>query len=163
MRSVLASMLTTAAALLLLLSVACGDDDDSDDSQEQNDVTSDICVEGAADCDDTVEDDDSNQGTPAPSAEPCTDAATCQEQSTNIALQDLAAELAADSGSITVVSAQAVEWPDSCLGITREGVVCAQVITPGFRIILASGGNQYEYHTDNGTRAVLVEQPTPTH
>jgi hypothetical protein len=31
------------------------------------------------------------------------------------------------------------------------------VITPGYRIILEANGKAYEYHTDGGSRAVLVE------
>ena len=162
MRRLFALMLAAVVSCLLLLSAACGDDD-SEDALPEDDVTSDICVEGAADCDDTVgEDDSSSERTAAPTEEPCTDQATCQEQSTNIAVQDLAAELGADAGSIIVVSADVVDWPDACLGINREGIACATVITPGFRIILSSGGTQYEYHTDNGTRAVRLEQPPST-
>jgi hypothetical protein len=61
------------------------------------------------------------------------------------------------------VSSEPEDWPDACLGAARPGTVCAQVITPGFRIILEHEDQSYEYHADMGTRAVLLEQPsTPT-
>jgi hypothetical protein len=48
-----------------------------------------------------------------------------------------------------------VDWPDACLGVTRPEVMCAQVITPGFRIVLAAQGREYEYHT-NADGSVVV-------
>ena len=39
---------------------------------------------------------------------------------------------------IRVLSVDEVEWPDSCLGLPEPGEVCAEVITPGFRIELAA-------------------------
>jgi hypothetical protein len=54
---------------------------------------------------------------------------------------------------ITLVSTEAVDWPDDCLGVVEEGLVCAQVITPGFRVILEANGRQVEYRTnEDGTQ-----------
>ncbi len=69
------------------------------------------------------------------------------------------AAIAALSGSLgmpadktTLVSTEAVDWPDGCLGVVDEGMVCAQVITPGFRILLEANGRQVEYRTnEDGT------------
>ena len=60
----------------------------------------------------------------------------------------LAKELGIDSGAITVASSEAVEWPDACLGVTGADEMCAQVITPGYKIVLSANGNTYTYHTD---------------
>jgi hypothetical protein len=43
---------------------------------------------------------------------------------------------------------EAVQWPDTCLGIPQPGIVCAPVIVPGYRIILGYSGQRYEVHTD---------------
>ncbi len=68
------------------------------------------------------------------------------------AIDALATALETDSSNIKVVSSESVDWPDSCLGISRPGLLCAQIVTPGFRIILESGGIQYEYRTsDDGS------------
>lgn len=40
------------------------------------------------------------------------------------------------------------EWPDSCLGLARQGELCAQVITPGYRVVFAHDNLTYEYRTD---------------
>jgi hypothetical protein len=34
----------------------------------------------------------------------------------------------------------------------------AQVITPGYRVVLEAGGQRYEYHTDTGRFVVLCEK-----
>jgi hypothetical protein len=54
---------------------------------------------------------------------------------------------------IMLVSTESVDWPDSCLGVTEEGLDCAQAITPGFRIILQANGREVEYRTnEDGTQ-----------
>ena len=76
---------------------------------------------------------------------------------TGAAVADLAARLDIEEDQITVKSVEFVEWPDSCLGITKRDVACAEVITAGYRIILEAKGQAYEYHTDGGSQAMLVE------
>ncbi len=71
------------------------------------------------------------------------------------AVQALAAALGVSVDQIKLVSIDAVEWPDGCLGVQRLGVLCIQVITPGFRIVLEANGKQYEYHT-NADGSVLA-------
>lgn len=58
-------------------------------------------------------------------------------------------------GQITVVSAEAVEWPDGCLGVQKPGVMCIQAIVPGYKIILEANGEQYEFHTDEDGSVVV--------
>jgi hypothetical protein len=50
----------------------------------------------------------------------------------------LAQQLDLDLADVAIVSYEEVEWPDSCLGVQVEGIMCAQVITPGYRVILAA-------------------------
>lgn len=54
-------------------------------------------------------------------------------------------------------SAKPVEWPDSCLGVSTANTVCAEVITPGYIVILDTGVLSYEFHTDLAGNAVLAE------
>lgn len=49
---------------------------------------------------------------------------------------------------ITLVQQEATNWPDSSLGCPEEGMMYAQVITPGYRFIFTAGGRTYEVHTD---------------
>lgn len=85
---------------------------------------------------------------------------TAEEGAMRIA-NSLAQTLAQQTGlpveQVTVVAAEKVDWPDSCLGVHAQGVMCAQVVTPGYRIVLQAGGQNYEYHTNtDGSQSVLA-------
>lgn len=74
------------------------------------------------------------------------------------ACQALAEQLEASPGEVELVSATPQEWPDSCLGAAAAGEVCAQVITPGFEVVLTvtSAPGTFLYHTDEGTNVRLA-------
>jgi hypothetical protein len=57
-----------------------------------------------------------------------------------------------------VVIEERIDWPDSCLGVDTPGIVCLQVITPGFRfVVTAAPGRPFaEYHTDLNGHSVFV-------
>ena len=74
------------------------------------------------------------------------------------AREDLADRKGIDEEQITVVSVEAANWPDTSLGCPEPGMMYAQVITPGYRILLSYGGKTYEYHSDRGDRVVHCEQ-----
>lgn len=70
----------------------------------------------------------------------------------------LAAQLGIPSPDIKIISAEAVEWSDSCLGLGKPEEICAQMITPGYKVILEATGQRYEAHTDqSGDTVRLVE------
>jgi hypothetical protein len=100
-----------------------------------------------------------NPGSPADSdpGTACTMEYPNKCTATAAAVADVAARLDVKEEAITVVSVERVDWSDSCLGIDHTDVACAEVITPGFRIFLEANGQKFEYHTDGGSRAVLVE------
>jgi hypothetical protein len=70
------------------------------------------------------------------------------------ALADLATRLKIAEAQIAVRGVEAVDWPDASLGCAQRGRMYAQVITPGYRILLEVGGKVYEYHASQ-THAVL--------
>lgn len=78
-----------------------------------------------------------------------------------------AAELGLGLASVRIVSVEKVDWPDPCLGIPDPLELCAQVITPGYRIVLNANGQQIIYHTDESGRNFRrerqpgVETPSP--
>jgi glucose/arabinose dehydrogenase len=47
---------------------------------------------------------------------------------------------------ISVVSVEAVEWPDASVGCPQPGMMYAQVVTPGYLVVLEAGAKRYEYH-----------------
>jgi hypothetical protein len=71
------------------------------------------------------------------------------------AIHELADALAVSPDQVSLVSAVMIEWPDSCLGIQQTNIACAEIVTPGYLIVLEAGGHQYEYHSDaDGTQAI---------
>jgi len=101
----------------------------------------------------------------SPQAQPTELPATAEGQPTHInvdltpaqraAISALSKNLGLTPDQIKIVSTEAVDWPDSCLGVTVEGFACSQVVTPGFRIALEANGKQVEYHT-NQVGTVIV-------
>ena len=71
------------------------------------------------------------------------------------AISALSKNLGLTPDQIKIASVEAVDWPDSCLGVTVEGVACSQVITPGFRVVLEANGKQVEYHTNQDGTVVV--------
>ncbi len=60
----------------------------------------------------------------------------------------LSKELGKKLDEIQVQSLAQVDWPDSCLGASKPGQVCAQVITPGYQIIFGVEGKTFEIRMD---------------
>lgn len=74
-----------------------------------------------------------------------------------LAKEDLARRLDVSPEDVQVVSIEAVQWPDTSLGCPQPGMMYAQVITPGFRVLLEAEGETYQYHTDRAARVVLCQ------
>ncbi len=80
-----------------------------------------------------------------------------KQAAVDLAKTKLAARLSVDAAKITLVSAEAVDWPDTSLGVPEAGKMYAQVITHGYKIVLSANGAQYEYHTGtSGTTVNIV-------
>jgi hypothetical protein len=75
-----------------------------------------------------------------------------------MAIEDLARRLELPISEILLISVEAVDWPDTSLGCPQPGMAYAQVITPGYLIVLEATGKAYEYHTDEDSSVVLCQQ-----
>ena len=64
------------------------------------------------------------------------------------AVADASTRTGLGTDAIRVVQVEPREWPSSGLGCEKPGMGYAQVITPGYRIVLEAGGRTLEYHTD---------------
>ena len=75
-----------------------------------------------------------------------------------VAREDLLSRLELSAGMVKIKGVEAVEWGDTSLGNPEPGMVYAQVVTPGFILVLQDGtsGSTYTYHTGGG-RSTLVE------
>jgi hypothetical protein len=75
-----------------------------------------------------------------------------------VAIQYLAKQLDIPSNKIVVQSNEQIDWPDSCLGVVSEDIVCVPVLTPGFLIQLEVLGVLYEFHADiYGSRLIPIQ------
>jgi hypothetical protein len=74
------------------------------------------------------------------------------------ALTALSEQLNLSVNQLTMVSTEAVTWPDGCLGIVRMGVMCTQAEVPGFKIVLEASGKNYEFHTNQDGSVVMLAE-----
>ena len=94
-------------------------------------------------------------GTASPSSTATEDA---RRTAYRAAAKALSEKINAPIDSIAGVSQDETTWNDSCLGCPQTGENCAQVVTPGYRIVLRVSEATYEYHTDLGGTARLCSQ-----
>jgi Ferritin-like domain len=73
----------------------------------------------------------------------------------------LTAAIAEDLGvsleTVQVVSMEPRNWPDSSLGCPQPDMLYAQVVTPGYLVLVDVSGERIEYHTDE--RGTVVRCP----
>jgi hypothetical protein len=80
------------------------------------------------------------------------------EEALAAAVADLSERTGFPPDDIRLVSIEAVKWSDASLGCPQEGFMYAQVITPGYLMVLEAKGQQYEYHTDQAANVILCEK-----
>ncbi len=71
------------------------------------------------------------------------------------ALDDAASHLNVSRDTLRVDQVESRDWPDASLGCPQPGQLYSQVVTPGYLVMIASGGHQLEYHTDSRSRVML--------
>lgn len=109
---------------------------------------------GAAAADDTATPAAGGEPHLTPVGEPVTPGWEGSEFPLDAAVQDLAQRLNINPSDIDVISVEKVIWSDSSLGCPQPGMMYAQVITEGYRILLEAIAQFYPYHTD--TRGTLI-------
>lgn len=87
--------------------------------------------------------------------------ATGKEAAVANSRQNLAERLGVELKAVIMVTVEAVDWPDGCLGVQTPGIMCTAVITPGYRVILEVSGKQYEYHTNESGSTVRLATALP--
>lgn len=101
--------------------------------------------------------------TVAPTQTPGTAKTPAPEQGQNqlpagvvAAQKALAAQLGVGVEQVKVTSSEETQWPNGCLGVEMPGRMCTMMVTPGYKVILEVGGQQYEYHTNQDGSVVLA-------
>lgn len=97
---------------------------------------------------------------PTPSA---ADPSTAGEQPLGVraAIELMAQDLGIEIDAIRVLSVEPITWPDGSLGCPQPGMMYTQMLTDGYRVRLAAGDEEAEYHTDMSTNAVRCEDVSP--
>jgi len=97
---------------------------------------------------------------PTPSSEaPCLSGGSIEER----ARETLADWLGVSSEEIEVIEVEEVEWSDTSLGCPQPGMAYAEVIVPGWRVVMRVGGETYEYHWGGGHGVVCDEEGLPVY
>lgn len=65
-----------------------------------------------------------------------------------------AREYSVMENEVIIVEINAMDWPNSCLGVSRPAESCLQVITPGFEVKTDIRGEEAVYHTNLAGSAV---------
>lgn len=60
----------------------------------------------------------------------------------------IADDLGLSESDVQVLITEPREWPDASLGCPEPGHAYADVITPGYLIVVQAGGEEFEFHTD---------------
>jgi len=69
----------------------------------------------------------------------------------------LADKLNVKASEIKLVSLAPARWGDACLDLPGPDEMCAQVITDGYKVVLAVNGQNYTFHTDQTGRNIRQE------
>jgi hypothetical protein len=101
----------------------------------------------------------SEQPTSSPAPEEATSEPVSAGPAEEAVIKQLAANLGVEQSDISVLSSEDVEFGNACLDVAVEGMLCAQILTPGRVIVLEADGVEYTYHTtEDGSR---VQPATP--
>ena len=71
----------------------------------------------------------------------------------------IAEDLDVPASSLQVITVEPRDWPDTSLGCPEPDMLYAQVITPGYLILVEVSGERFEYHADE--RGNIVRCPSP--
>ena len=138
MRPTPSKVMALVATTLLLAAAACGGNDEDRRASEEEPTTESTVPALPLD-------------TPAPSA----DENVPGEIETAVR-KLLADELDVDEVAFMLESSEMVDWSDASLGCPQEGMGYAQVITPGYKLILDHAGASYAVHTNSDGSHMVI-------
>ncbi|NJL23306.1 MAG: hypothetical protein HC895_24810 [Leptolyngbyaceae cyanobacterium SM1_3_5] len=69
----------------------------------------------------------------------------------------LSAQTQIPIAELQVDRVEAVNWPDSCLGLAQSTELCAQAITPGFQVELSARDRRFVVRSDRTGRLIRQE------
>lgn len=105
----------------------------------------------------------STQSPTQPSAQPSpqpaptsTDSSSKTDAVVLAAKTELASQLNISVDNIQLVDIQPAQWPDSCLGVQKPGIMCAMHVVDGYKVDLSANGKTYEVRSNlDGSQTVV--------
>lgn len=70
----------------------------------------------------------------------------------------LAVKLGISPDDVLITSSLPTDWPDSCLGLPKEGELCAQAIISGYKVVMQQNDIEYVYRTNVDGTIVRSEE-----
>lgn len=77
------------------------------------------------------------------------------------ARSDLAKRLSVPADEVSLVRSRAVVWANASLGCPEPGMAYAEVLTPGYLIVLRARDREYEYHSGRTGSLTYCKNPEP--
>lgn len=71
--------------------------------------------------------------------------------------QDLFRKTGIPADQVEIKQSETAQWPNACLGLAKSGEMCAEIIVPGWRIVLSDGKQTWIYRTDNQGNRMRIE------
>lgn len=87
---------------------------------------------------------------------------TANEPPDVIARQSVASTLGITPASVRVISSEPREFSDASLGCPQPGMAYAQVITPGFQLLVEADGRRFDVRVAGRTGRICHQRKTPT-
>jgi len=71
--------------------------------------------------------------------------------------QDLSKQTGIAVGKLKITEFSRQSWPNTCLGLVKEGEVCGQMIVEGWRVVLSDGKQTWVYRSDRTGKVLRRE------
>ncbi len=72
-------------------------------------------------------------------------------------LSDATKRVSKPVAALRITDVQKESWGDSCLGLAQKDKLCAQVIVPGWKVVVTDGQRELVYRTDEKGKQVKLE------
>ncbi|MCB9139220.1 MAG: hypothetical protein H6642_12815 [Caldilineaceae bacterium] len=72
------------------------------------------------------------------------------------AMRTAVANLSGDDAAVTIRTVEAVTWSDACLDAPLIDELCAQSVTPGYRVVIDAPEGEYRFHFDPVTTQIRL-------
>ena len=79
------------------------------------------------------------------------------DETTQSAVDQLAAKLGVAADDVTVVSSEPVTWRDGSIGCPKKGMGYTQMLVSGHLVLLEVDGTTYRYHAGSNGAPFLCE------